>query len=305
MFDTPFKYGGGWSREEDEAAARVMVLSEAMNEQLFGGRDSVGETVRMDRELFTVVGVLDHWEPVPKFYDLTNNSFGEIEDLFMPFRISQELELPRNGNTNCWKPTEAGFQAFLASECVWIQFWAELPDRESAEAYRAWLDHYAAEQKTLGRFQRPINNYISPVMAWLDVNRVVSRDNQVLVRLSFLFLAVCVINTIGLLLAKFLNKAPEVAVRRALGASRRDIFVQNLVEVSFIGLLGGLLGIGLAWLGLRGVERLYSGYEQLVHLDGALLSLAIGLAVFASIVAGLFPVWRVSRIAPAGYLKTQ
>jgi putative ABC transport system permease protein len=172
-------------------------------------------------------------------------------------------------------------------------------------AYQDYLDNYAREQKALGRFERPINNFISPVMTWMDVNRVVSRDNQVLVRLSFLFLAVCVINTVGLLLAKFLGKTPDVAVRRALGASQRDIFAQNLVEVGFIGLVGGLLGIGFAWLGLKGVAMLYQGYEQLVHLDAAMLAIALLLSVSASIIAGLVPVWRVSRIAPAGYLKTQ
>jgi putative ABC transport system permease protein len=104
MFDTPFEYGNGWSSEADQANARVVVLSQPMNERLFGGRDSVGEDFRMDDEIFTVVGVLAHWEPVPKFYDLTNRNFGEIEDMFIPFGISPELELGRNGNTNCWKP---------------------------------------------------------------------------------------------------------------------------------------------------------------------------------------------------------
>jgi putative ABC transport system permease protein len=306
MFDTPFVYGSGWTRAEDDNMARVVVLNQEMNERLFGGRDSVGEQLRMDDEIFTVIGVLAHWEPVPKFYDLTNQNFGQIEDMFIPFNISIEKRLSRNGNTNCWKPTpDNGWDSFLNSECVWIQFWAELPDQDSQRAYLNYLNNYTEEQKALGRFERPTNNFISDVNAWMDVNRVVSRDNQVLVRLSFLFLAVCIINTIGLLLAKFMGKASDVAVRRALGASRKQIFAQNLVEVSFIGVLGGVLGIGFAWLGLKGVEVLYQGYEQLVHMDALMLVAALALAVISSVVAGLLPVWRVSRIAPAGYLKTQ
>jgi putative ABC transport system permease protein len=134
---------------------------------------------------------------------------------------------------------------------------------------------------------------------------VVGNDNRVLVRLSFLFLLVCVLNTVGLLLAKFLGKSGEVALRRAMGASRGAVFSQNLVEVGMIGVLGGLAGTGLAWLGLQAVENMYSGYQHLVHLDPVMLITAISLATLAAIVAGIYPVWRVAQLAPAGLLKTQ
>ena len=61
----------------------------------------------------------------------------------------------------------------------------------------------------------------------------------------------------------------------------------------------------LAWLGLQAVENLYRGYQHLVHLDPMMLTTAIGLATLSAILAGLYPVWRVSRLAPAGLLKTQ
>jgi len=137
----------------------------------------------------------------------------------------------------------------------------------------------------------------------MEVNNVVRNDNRVLVRLSFLFLLVCVLNTVGLLLAKFLGKSGEVALRRAMGASRGAVFSQNLVEVGMIGVLGGIAGTGLAWLGLKAVESLYRGYQHLVQLDPLMLTSAIGLATLSAILAGLYPVWRVSRLAPAGLLK--
>ena len=81
--------------------------------------------------------------------------------------------------------------------------------------------------------------------------------------------------------------------------------IQNLIEVCMIGLLGGVAGTGFAWLGLRLVDKLYRGYQNLVHLDANMLAMALAVAVFAGIVAGLYPVWRVTHLAPAGYLKTQ
>ena len=194
---------------------------------------------------------------------------------------------------------------FLQSECVWTQFWAELETPEQVAAYKDYLDNYVREQKRAGRFPRPLNTFVSDVNEWLEVMGVVGNDNRVQLRLSFLFLLVCVLNTVGLLLAKFLGKGGEVALRRAMGASRGAIFAQNLVEVGTIGVLGGVVGIGLAWIGLRGVENLYEGYQHLVGLDPAMLATAVALSVGAAIAAGLYPVWRVSRLAPAGLLKTQ
>jgi len=75
--------------------------------------------------------------------------------------------------------------------------------------------------------------------------------------------------------------------------------------VGAIGVLGGMVGTGLAWLGLLAVESMYRGYQHLVHLDPLMLITAIGLAVLAAVLAGLYPVWRVAQLAPAGLLKTQ
>jgi len=307
MFDPPFLYGGGWDDSADATREPVVVLSRALNEQVFGGADSVGETVRMNGLNFRVVGVLDEWLPVPKFYDVTNGPFNEPEEAYIPFSLAIEQELPRNGNTNCWKPTDGdGFEAFLNSECAWIQFWAELRDDEEKAAYQAWIDAYVMEQKELGRFPRPLNNRLLDVMEWMEDRQVVEDDAQVMLGLSVLFLVVCLLNTIGLLLAKFMRKTGDISVRRALGARRSDLFRQHMVEAGLIGLGGGNLGLGLTWLGLRGIEVLFGDFvENLVGLDWVMMLTAVGLAIVSALVAGLYPTWRATRILPASQLKAQ
>jgi putative ABC transport system permease protein len=135
----------------------------------------------------------------------------------------------------------------------------------------------------------------------------------VLVGLAFAFLAVCLINTVGLLLAKFLNAAPVTGVRRALGASQRQVFIQHLVEVAILAALGAVLGFGLALLGLAAVHHMYAaahlgargGYQELMHFDRIGVVWAIVLAISATLAAGLYPAWRVGRLPPAVYLKSQ
>ena len=73
MFDVPFLFGSGWDRSSDETQERVIVLGRVLNEKLFGGEDSTGRTLMLNDEAYRVSGVLDTWNPVPKFYDVNNN----------------------------------------------------------------------------------------------------------------------------------------------------------------------------------------------------------------------------------------
>lgn len=307
MFNSPFLYGQGWQQEDDQARKQVIVLSKRINDRVFGGGNSVGRSISVAGHLFTVVGVLDDWVLVPKFYDVTTGAFEETEDVFMPFLLKETLRLPNGGNTNCWKSPEGeGFTAFLQSECVNYQMWVELPTQADKQSYMDFLNTYVDEQKALGRFARPHNNRLSDVMTWMENERVVAEDAQIMMYLSFLFLVVCIVNTIGLLLSKFTNRTADIALRRAIGASQSAIFSQYITESALIGTLGGCLGLGLALLGLEGIKTLYGSFvSDLVHLDINMVLLAIGLSILAAVLAGCYPAWRICRIAPASQLKTQ
>jgi putative ABC transport system permease protein len=101
-------------------------------------------------------------------------------------------------------------------------------------------------------------------------------------------------------------------VRRALGASRKQIFLQHLVEVGVISSIGALLGLALGSLLLMGLRVLYTvdptdagGTQALAHVDMTSVVTALVLAFLATIAAGLYPAWRIGRIPPASYLKAQ
>jgi putative ABC transport system permease protein len=312
MFNVPFQYGQGWDAAADEGPQPVVVISHEINEKVFAGENSVGRMLKLGKVEYRVVGVLRPWAPSPKFYDLNNGSFEDPEDAYVPYGWGKTLELPVYGNTNCWKP-ESGdsYQDFLNSECVWLQFWAELPTAADRDKYQAFVDNYARSQKAVGRFPRPLNNRLYDVGQWLDRNEVVQKDNRVLIGIALLFLAVCLVNVVGLLLAKFLNAAPLTGLRRALGASRKDIVRQHMMEVLLIGLAGGFLGLLLAIGGLAGIRAIYNSeltggsYDRLTAIDPVVVLVTLGLSLVAGAIAGLYPAWRIGRTAPATYLKTQ
>ena len=315
MFDVPFLYGGGWRPAADAAAEPVVVLSKHENETLFGGANSVGRIIRVNDVEFRVVGVLDDWLPHPKFYDLTGDSFGAPEDTFIPFGWTEARgKPPSGGDHDCWRLDSTNtFKDYLNADCIWIQMWVELPDARARERMQTFIDTYWAEQRKAGRFERPRNNQLINETRWLVDQQVVGTDDRILVGLAFAFLAVCLINTVGLLLAKFLNGAALTGVRRALGASRRQVFVQHMVETGMLAGAGALLGLVLAALGLWGLRTLYAveaefganGYQDLAHFDRASIVIAMTLAIIAAFAAGLYPAWRVGRVPPAVYLKSQ
>jgi putative ABC transport system permease protein len=312
MFDAPFLYGQGWDAAADQGPQPVVVLSHETNDKVFGGENSVGRMLKLGKVEYRVVGVLRPWAPSPKFFDLNNGSFDDAEDAYVPYGWGRTLELPVYGNINCWKPeTGNSYQDFLNSECIWLQLWAELPTAADRDRFQAFVDNYARQQKAAGRMPRPLNNRLYDVGQWLDRNEVVQRDNRVLIGIALLFLGVCLVNVVGLLLAKFLNAAPLTGLRRALGASRRDVFRQHMTEVLVIGLAGGALGLLLAIGGLAGIRAIYgseftrSSYQRLTEVDPVVVLGTLALSLVAGAIAGLYPSWRIGRTAPAVYLKTQ
>lgn len=307
MFEQQFIFGDAWSLEQEKGASPLVVINRRINDKLFGGDDSVGRSIYLDDTAYQIVGVVENWETHIKYYDLNNGSFNSVEGIFIPITLTQSMQYDAWGNTNGWKFEEVNtYEDRLASELMWLQFWVQLDTPEAVQDFSQYLHAYLEQQGQLGRFERDnVEFALRDVKEWLAYNNVVSEDNQVLVGLSFMFLAVCLANILGLLLGKFLKRAPEVGVRRALGASKRQVFYQHLVEVSVLGLIGGVLGIAIAQLGLWGVRATYSYYSALATMDVTMLLAAPIIAISACVLAGLYPAWLVCRTTPAIYLKTQ
>lgn len=306
MFEVPFQYGAAWPASDDAKHSNAVVITATLNQRLFGGSNSIGKSVNMDGHSYRIVGVTKAWHPQPRFYDVVNSSdFGDAPQMWIPFTRAIDLEIGTNGNNNCNGASDAGWDGWLRSECVWLSYWAELPDAAAASAYKRYLHAYAAEQRRAGRFDWVPEVRLHNVMQWLDYQHVVPAETRVSLLVSFGFLLVCLVNTIGLLLAKFLRRAPEIGVRRALGASRREIYAQFLIEAAMVGLTGGVLGLLLTALGVFGIGLVFEPQiARLAHVDIALVCLTLLLAIVATVIAAFYPTWRASSVQPAWQLKS-
>lgn len=312
MFDVPFAYGGSWRARDDDQRARVAVISSDLNGKLFAGANSVGRTLHLKDSDVRIIGVLAPWRPSPQFYDVAGGRFQEgktaslyakPEDVFMPLSTSLEINNAGMYPFTCWRIPDVGSR-LETSPCVWLALWVQLDTPAKAATYRKFIADYAAQQKVLGRFDHPDNSRMMSLMQWLDFNRVIPGDVKLQVWLASAFLVICLFNTVGLLLAKFLKRAGEIGVRRALGATQADVLTQCLVEAGLIGALGGAGGLLLTLGGLWLVRQQPVEYADLLHLDLPMFLLTFALAIVASLLAGLIPALRASRVAPGLQLKT-
>jgi putative ABC transport system permease protein len=321
-FDVPFLYGAGWSRADDDAPGAVLVISRYLNQKLFGGANSVGREITLGGHPFRVVGVTAAWRPQPRYYDLNaeGGGFGIPEDLFLPFGWWQTHQLMPNGNISCVsrRARIENFDSLRTQECVFLQYWVELRGRADRDRFQAFVDSYTDEERSHGRFPRSNNNRIVDVATWLAMHDVIGDDSRLQLALGFVFLGVSILNTLGLLLAKFLSAAPVSGLRRALGARRIDIIRQHLIEVVVVGLLGGAAGVALTLGCLSALKGLLFSSElrdsdnpdrialvqSLVHMDTSVLCIALALSLLTGILAGLYPAYRIGRLAPATFLKT-
>lgn len=311
MFDVPFRFGSGWTSNDDTRHATVAVISSRLNKKLFGGQDSVGQEVRLDGKIFRIVAVLDDWNPKPRFFDVANlgplSAFDDTGDVYIPFTRAIDMKKPPKYDYCPSYSTDLGisnWDKYLSSECVWIAAWVELPTHADVARYREYLYNYAEQQQRLGRFSWPPNVRLRNLMDWMTYEHVTPKVSTLSMLVSASFLLIVLVNVIGLMLARFMRRAPEIGIRRALGASRATIYRQFLVEGATIGVAGGLLGAALTLLGLWGAGALFEpNIARLVHVDTSLIALTVLLAVTATVISALYPTWRAARIQPAWQIK--
>lgn len=302
MFDAPFQYGSGWTAADDESRAQLVVIAGFLNDKLFGGENSVGRTIRVDDHSLRIVGVLKPWAPQPRFYaeGLGGRTYGDGDGVFLPLHTARAMSRGPQ-NIECFAAVK-DIRKLETAPCEWLGLWVQLDNAAAVAGYRQFLDGYVRQQIDLGRFHRTDTSLLN-LMGWMRQQQVVPDDVRLQAGLAFGFLLICVLNTVGLLLAKCLRRSQEIGVRRALGATRKTVFAQFMMEAAIVGLAGGVLGLLFAELGLLGIRHQPAQYASLAHLDLSMFFFTFVVALVASLIAGVLPAWRASVLSPAPQLK--
>jgi putative ABC transport system permease protein len=107
------------------------------------------------------------------------------------------------------------------------------------------------------------------------------------------------IGIMNIMFVSVAERTREIGIRKAIGAKRRTILVQFLIEAAAICLLGGLIGLGIAWPVTLGIQKVFPA-----TLSVAIVALAIGVSLITGVLSGFFPAWRAARMDPVQALRT-
>jgi putative ABC transport system permease protein len=307
MLGVPLRHGRPWTARELAERAPVVVIDSQLAQELFGSADAVGRSVLLGGKPFRVVGVSAPWKPHTVFLDVQRNQGdpqGNNEEFFVPAEAALDAGVGPFTSGACGKDAPViGFQSAAVQQCRWLEVWLALDTTDAVADVNAFLANYASAQRDAGRFAYPPQPRLYGTRAWMTLHHVVPDDVRLNLILAGAFLLLCMVNVAGLLAARFLRRQADVAIRRALGASRRTVFMQHLVETGLLGLLGGMLALPLTWLGLWIVRQQPVAYAEAARFSPAvfasllLLSLGVGTAV------GILPAWRICRLPPAMQIK--
>lgn len=298
LFGIPFAAGSGWTEEDDASESRVIVLEARLANRLFGHSDAVGAFVWLGNHRLRVVGVTENWAPKPNFYDSNGRSaWSRTDEFFVPLSTAMALGMAPSGNMVCW-----GDGGLDGDGCGWLQVWIEAgsADRQRVEAR---LRGYVESEQAKGRNLRISGSGLLTVKERMAVMGVLPDDVKLQAWLATGLLALCILNSSGVLFGRFLSRTSDISIRRALGARRSQVLGHLLVEALLIGAVSSLFALVACWFGTRLLGQRPTAYAALATLDVSASAIAITLSIVACIAAAFLPSWHASAAEPAIGIK--
>src|SRR5947207_194087 len=265
--------------DENKPGTKVVLLNESLWKRRFGGDPSViGRTVTLNNESYTVVGVLPISVRLP--------GFGNWRDqVWVPLAFSSEEAAERGTH----------FLEVIGRMKSGVTLPKAQAEMETIAARLA--QEYPRYNVRIGATVNPLHEEI--------VGNMKPALLILLGAVAFVLLIACA-NVANLLLARAAVRQKEIALRLALGADRARLTKQLLVESVMLSLLGGVVGLGFAYAGLRVLTRFIPpdiAHADTIAIDGKVLAFTLLIALVTGLIFGLVPASQASHFNLSETLK--
>ena len=258
-----------------QAAARVIVLGQTVATSLFGDLDPIGQSVRVDKVPFRVIGLL-----AAKGTSLGNDN----DDLALV-----PLSTARQRFSSTLKGPDDLSLLFVGFDPE-----VNLGDAKR-EVVRLLRQRYSVEKGDVQPFTVRTTEEFQQQTA-----TVTGVFQAVLVAIASISLLVGGIGIMNIMLVSVTERTREIGIRKAIGARRLDILTQFLLEALFLSLVGGLIGVGMGKLGSDGIAQA-NGWR--VQVSWSSISLAFGFSAVVGIFFGFYPALKASNLSPIDALR--
>ena len=267
------------SEDEVDHPARVILISHRLWMRRFGGaNDILNRTILVNGENTSIIGVMP---PDFRFTDENGDYLAPLPLNHFQLRGSARFLTVAAK----LKPGVTMQQAQSEMDAISHQLAGEFPARDTDHGKPWTIRLQPIREALFGDFSRPLLLLQGAV--------------------GFVLLIACA-NVAALLLARSASRSTEVAIRAALGASRGRIFRQFLTESLLLSIFGGILGIALAWEGVRVLVAMAPSWLPRLHairLDGRVLLFTTAVSVLTGLIFGVIPAAQGSKMAFAESLK--
>ena len=274
-----FEIASGRYISEIDIARRdvVVVLGSKTAEDLFGSDDAVGQHVKMRDKRFTVIGVLE-----PK--GVSSFGFSWDEMVITPITTFQARLFPQT--------TPSGEDAVqsIVVQAASAEVMAEvIEDIETLLEKRHRID--ADEDNDFA---------VMSLEQMLGIFETITLALTVFLGLiGGISLLVGSIGIMNIMLVSVTERTREIGLRKAIGAKRRDILMQFLLEAAMLSLVGGAIGLTGAWLVAWGISQIdLGGFQINAVVSPLIVAVAVLVSVFIGLASGVYPAMRAARLNP-------
>jgi putative ABC transport system permease protein len=270
-------------QSDQDQQAPVAVLTEFGARKLLATEGSVGQTLRIGGDEFEVIGIIKS----------ESGQAGNIQVPDQDIDVYIPLEVARRYFGDIFTKRTSGSEEREKVELH--QIIVQVDDPKHAEAVAAGIE------RMLQRFHKKKDYALSVPLALLKQAEATKRTfNIVLGSIAGISLLVGGIGIMNIMLASVTERTREIGIRRAIGAKRRQIIYQFLIETVVLSMFGGLIGLGLGVL-IPSLITHFSGMATVVTLNGILLPLFISMAI--GILFGLYPAIHAAKVDPIVALR--
>jgi putative ABC transport system permease protein len=264
---------------EMSSRARVAVLGQDVVEKLFSaGTYPVGETIKIDGTPFRVIGVMEK---------KGGTGFGSRDEIvFVPITTAQARLFPDRS---------------LRGEPVVNTIYVQVADESRMDAASAQVTRALQQTHRLAAGDEDDFSVISQADVVDIAGQITGIMTIFLGAIAGISLLVGGIGIMNIMLVSVTERTREIGIRKAVGAKRRDILVQFLVEAMVLSLIGGLIGIGLGATGSQVISGLMEGLATVVSAQAVLT--AVGFSAAVGLFFGIYPALRAARLHPIEALR--